>query len=285
MNADTPVNRTYCLGARGAANWLSSPTRNLRIVVAVLLTVSSSILNAQTTGDDAPKFDVASVKPNKSGEASLSLDVQPGGRFIATNIPLKQLIRAAYTLQLHQIVGAPSWVDAERFDIKAVSSRDLTVDTPWTPGGRYAIVQLMVQALLADRFKMVGRVEERAAQGYALVVNRPGVGPKLTPAKVPCEATCGVQSGPGRLSARGVPMPTLAEFLSQLTGRLVVDATGLAVNYDFDLRWTPDAQLQADSDSPSIFTALQEQAGLRLQSRRVQMNVLVIASIDRPTPD
>jgi uncharacterized protein (TIGR03435 family) len=94
-----------------------------------------------------------------------------------------------------------------------------------------------------------------------------------------------MHAGPGTLAARNVPMPTLAEFLSQLTGRLVVDATGLKSNYDFDLQWTPDTQLQPDSDTPSIFTAVQEQTGLRLESRRTRMNVLVIDSIDRPTPD
>jgi uncharacterized protein (TIGR03435 family) len=251
---------------------------------AAFAALSTAALLAQSR-PDAPVFDVASVKANKSGDASLRLDIQPGGRFLATNIPLKQFIRAAYTLQLHQIADAPSWVDSERYDITAISDRDLTVSSPWTPGGRYAVVQLMMQSLLAERFKMVSHLEERQAQGYELVLHRPGDRSRLTPAKGPCETGCGMRPGPGALAARGVPMPTLAEFLSQVTGRLVTDGTGLAGVFDLDLRWTPEAQLRPDSDAPSIFTALQEQLGLRLEPRRAPLTVLVVDSIDRPTPD
>jgi uncharacterized protein (TIGR03435 family) len=108
---------------------------------------------------------------------------------------------------------------------------------------------------------------------------------KLAPAKRPCDAACGMRPGPGILAARGVPMPRLAEFLSQVTGRFVIDATGLAGTFDLELRWTPEAQLRPDSEAPSIFTALQEQLGLRLDSRRALETVLVIDSIERPTPD
>lgn len=252
---------------------------------AAFVVLSTAALLAQSPRSDAPAFEVASVKANTSGDASLRLDIQPGGRFIAANIALKQFIRAAYTLQLHQIADAPSWVDSERFDITAISDRDLTVSSPWTPGGRYAVVQLMMQSLLTDRFKMVSHLEERQAQGYDLVLHRPGDRTKLTPAKGACDTGCGMRPGPGVLAARSVPMPTLAEFLSQVTGRLVTDGTGLAGTFDLDLRWTPEAQLRPDSDAPSIFTALQEQLGLRLDPRRAPLTVLVIDSIDRPTPD
>jgi uncharacterized protein (TIGR03435 family) len=256
-----------------------------RIVTVAVMAMATATLQGQTARRDSPAFEVASVKPNKSGDASLRLDIQPGGRFIAANIPLKQFIRAAYTLQLHQIADAPAWVDSERFDITAISDRDLTVSTPWTPGGRYALVQLMMQSLLADRFKMVSHIEERQAQGYELVLHRPGDSSKLTPANRPCETACGMRPGPGTLAARGVPMPTLAEFLSQVTGRLVTDGTGVAGNFDLDLKWTPEAQLRPDSEAPSVFTALQEQLGLRLEPRRGPLTVLVVDSIDRPTAD
>ena len=124
------------------------------VLPLIYTTVAVSVVNvavfAQTA--DAPAFEVASVKPNDRGEPGLRLDIQPGGRFLAIHIPLKQLVRAAYTLQLWQIVGAPGWMDSDRFDITANAGRDITVTTPWTPGGKFALVQLMLQSLLADRF-------------------------------------------------------------------------------------------------------------------------------------
>lgn len=256
-------------------------------LVALLLAVGSVVpagAQSRETGD--PRFEVASIKRNDSGDATIGFEIRPGGRVVATNIPLKQFIRAAYTLQLYQIIGAPSWVDSERFDITAISDRDLRDSRPWMPGGTYLAVQVMMQSLLADRFGMVAQMEEREAQSYALVLNKAGDSRKLTPAKTPCDVNCGMRPAPGRLSARHVPLPTLAEFLSQVTGRLVVDASGLLGDFDLDLRWTPEGQPEAvDVDAPSIFTALQEQVGLRLEARRASIPMLVIDSIGRPTPD
>jgi uncharacterized protein (TIGR03435 family) len=233
-----------------------------------------------------PQFEVASVKPNTSGLPGFGVNVQPGGRFVATNVPLNQLIRLAYTLQLFQIVDAPGWVASERFDVNAVTDRDITVTAPWTPGSRYLLPQLMVQALLADRFKMVAHTETREAPVFALVIADASRGPAepLRSPAVDCGAECGMRIGQGTLRARGVPMRQLAEFLSQVTGRLVTDATGLSDRYDLDLRWSPDPQAAVD-DAPSIFTAVQEQLGLRLEARRGPIPVLVIDSIERPTPD
>jgi uncharacterized protein (TIGR03435 family) len=254
-------------------------------VLAVLAVCAGFVASAgaQSGGPGHLTFDVASVKRNGSGDPSIGFQVGPGGRFVAANIPLKQFIRAAYTLQLYQIVDAPPWVDAERFDITAVSDRDLTDSRPWIPGAPYLAVQAMMQSLLADRFKLVAGLEERDAPGYALVPAKGGDASRLRPAKMPCEGTCGMRPAPGRLTARGVPLPTLAEFLSQVIGRLVVDDSGLKGEFDLDLRWSPDGQ--PDADAPSIFAALPEQAGLRLEPRRARHTVLVVKSIDRPSPD
>jgi uncharacterized protein (TIGR03435 family) len=252
----------------------------------VLLAVCAGFVvstGAQSRGPGDLTFDAASVKRNGSGDPAIGFQAGPGGRFAATNIPLKQFIRAAYTLQLYQIVDAPAWVDSERFDVTAVSDRDLTDSRPWRPGAPYLAVQSMMQALLADRFKLVAHEEERDAPGYALVLNRAGDGSKLRSAKKPCEGSCGMRPAPGRLAARGVPLPTLAEFLSQLTGRLVTDESGVQGEFDLDLRWSPEGQ--PDADAPSIFAALPEQAGLRLEPRRVRHKVLVVESIERPAFD
>jgi uncharacterized protein (TIGR03435 family) len=231
-------------------------------------------------------FEVASVKANRSGDAAMSFDIQPGGRLSATNIPLKQLIRAAYTLQLYQIVDAPAWIDSERFDVMAVADRDITIAAPWNPTAPFAPAQLMLQALLTDRFRMVARRDTREGQTYALVVDTPedrrGT---LRAAASPCVPGCGMQIGAGSLRARQVALPQVAELLSQLTGRLVSDETRLTGPFDLDLRWTPEAQAAGNGDAPSLFTAVREQLGLRLDARRGPVPVLVIESIERPTPD
>jgi len=258
-------------------------TRGSLCLIVGLIIVVAAPLGAQTTTPRL-QFDVASVKPNTSGDPGLRLDVQPGGRFVASNIPLKQFIRAAYTLQLYQIVNAPAWVDAERFDITAVADRDITVTTGWTPGS-FAPVQLMMQSLLADRFRMTAHNETRQSLVYSLVTDKANrdAATKLRAAAPDCASNCGMRVAAGSLTARKVPLRQVAELLSQLTGRLVTDDTGLAGDFDLDLQWNPDSQVA--TDSPSIFTAVQEQLGLRLESRRSPLTVLVIDSIARPTPD
>lgn len=251
---------------------------------ALVVLASVAVRGAQSGDVERPKFDVASVKPNKSGEGVIRLEIQPGGRFAATDFPLKQFIRAAYTLQLYQIVDAPSWLESERFDIIAVSNRDLREGASWTPGGHFAPVQLMMQSLLADRFNFRAHFEERQTQVYALVRDERNPAAKgLLPAKA-CGTDCRMQIGSGTLRAPRARLPEFCELLSQLTGRLVTDATGLEGSFEINLRWTPESQ-EATSDAPSLFTALPEQLGLRLEARRGPVRMLVIDSVDRPTSD
>lgn len=255
------------------------------IRVIALLVLAATIVRAQSSDAERPRFDVASVKPNTNSEGVIRFAIQPGGRLVATDIPVKQLVRAAYTLQLYQIVDAPSWTESERFDITAVTERELREDNvTWSPGGKYALVQLMMQSLLAERFNFRAHFEERQGQVYALVLDDTDRAAKgLAPAR-PCGTDCGMQIGSGSLRAPNVELPLLAELLSQLTGRPVTDATGLAGAFAITLRWTPESQ-EANSDAPSLFTALQEQLGLRLDARRGPIRMLVIDSVNRPTPD
>ena len=169
--------------------------RHLRYCTIALVVVGTAAASAQSVWPARPQFDLVSVKPNKGGDAGLRLGVIPG-RFTAINFPLRQFIRAAYTLQVYQIVGAPSWVDSERFDITGLTDRDLTAPVVWTPG-KYAPMQLMMQSVLADRFKMVAHFTERTAQMYALVVPSPAsTAGKLVATERQCPATCGMQLGP-----------------------------------------------------------------------------------------
>jgi uncharacterized protein (TIGR03435 family) len=224
-----------------------------------------------------------SVKPNKSGESALRFDIQPGGRLVAVNMPLKQFIRAAYTLQLYQIADVPGWVDSERFDISAVTERNLAAPTVWTPG-KFAPVQLMMQSVLADRFKMAAHMERRDAPTYSLVL-RSRDASKLIPGEGACPPNCGMKIAPGSLSARNVPLAQFAELLSQQTGRLVTDATGLTGGFDFEVHWTPDFVQPSTADAPALFTALQEQLGLKLEPSRGPVDMLVVEHIESPTPD
>ena len=252
-------------------------------VFRVLFSVSSAL--AQAPDSDRPVFDVVSVKANRSQDAAMQFDLQAGGRLVVVNIPLRQFIRAAYTLQTYQI-DAPSWTDAERFDITALTTRELAGPIVWTPG-QFAPLQLMMQAVLADRFGMAAHMEDRESQGYALVVRTPpDVSGGLLPAAEACGTTCGMKIAAGSVRARRVPLRQFAELLSQLTGRLVIDATGLNGSFDFDMEWRPEPDTASGgSDKPSLFTAVQEQLGLRLEPRRLPVPTLVVDSIERPSPD
>jgi uncharacterized protein (TIGR03435 family) len=255
-----------------------------------------------------PEFEVASVKPNKSGENFVRIQ-GPAGRFTATNVPVRLLIRTAYRLQDFQIVGGPAWLNTDRFDVVAKSEEGATQDQ----------TALMLRALLADRFKLAVHNEMRELPIYALVPargdGRPG--PQLRPAAADCTSArgrvagpppgpppaagrpaCGSRMAPGNIAAGGVTMATFAASLSQFVNRTVVDRTGLTGSYDLDLQWTPEQMPQLppgaerpaflppiDPNGPSIFTAVQEQLGLKLDSQKGPVDVLVIDHLEQPTED
>jgi uncharacterized protein (TIGR03435 family) len=250
-------------------------------------------------------FEAASVKVNKSGEA--------GGRFggrvgqmVVTNYTLRDIIRNAYGVQRYQIVGGPDWLAQDRFDI--------TAKVP--DGAPQAQALLMMQTLLADRFKLRIRRDTRDLPIYALVVARSDgrLGPKMRPASVDCAAlaaarsrgenptlppptgdrpVCGAQANPGRLMVGGYSLTDFARNLGGFAGRPVVDRTGLKGGYDFELLWTPDeappvgVTLPAwyDPNGPSLVTAVQEQLGLKMEATTGPVDVLVIDSAERPTED
>lgn len=276
-------------------------------------------LMAQAPATDTAKlaFDVASVKPNKSGDMRVSLGIQPGGRFTATNVSLRALIRSAYQLQDFQLVGGPDWIASERFDIIAKAMGDVPSRPPW---GQPGPMQFMLQTLLEERFKLSMHRERRELPVYELVLARTDgkLGPQLRVSTVDCaamaaargrggapppgppspgERPCGIRMMGGRLAGGGFPLSQLATTLSQFVQRVVLDRTGLTGSFDFDLTFTPDQLPQGppppgapplppiDPNGPSIFTALQEQLGLKLESTRGPVEVLVIDRVEQPTPD
>ena len=284
----------------------------LRLVVAAVTLSALAVLAAQAPAGDAyhPVFDTASVKPNKSGDGRVALRGQPGGVFTAINMTAQGLIQFAYRVQAFQVSGGPDWMRTDRFDVNAKAGANV-------PPGQG---QLMMQALLADRFKLAIHKESKEGQVYALVMAKNGgkPGPQLKPSDC-APPTPGPQAAPpngsnpcglarvglGLFQGQGVPIAQLLNFFSNLTNRAVIDRTGLSGTFDVDLKWAPDPALggagpfgglppgppgaapppPSQSDAPEIFTAIQEQLGLKLDSQRGPVDVLVIDHVEQPTAD
>jgi uncharacterized protein (TIGR03435 family) len=294
----------------------------MRIVAAVGFGAIFAAISAQAQAPPAPQphFEVASIKPNKSGDPHGTISAQAGGRYVAVNVTLLQLAAQAYGLQSSQLAGGPEWTRTDRFDVVAKADRDIqSADASVVS---FSPLQLMLQALLADRFKLGVRTESREMSIYALVLARADrtLGPNMRPSSTDCTAqltargraggpppgppsfneplTCGLRMGHGRLSAIDATVAQLLPSLSNTVQRVVQDRTGLTGRYYMEMSWTPDRLPQApasgsapstlppvDPHGSSIFTALQEQLGLKLESARAPVDVLVIDRVDRPTPD
>ena len=256
----------------------------------------------------APSFEVASIKTNTSGDGRVLMRPQPGGRLSLVNVPLRLMIGFAYRVQDFQIVAGPDWLGTTRFDVVAKAEAGNPSQDE---------LRLMLRSLLADRFKLVVRPSTREMPTYSLVPARgdgkPGVqlrksdancsGPASAPSAPPAPGQippCESMVGFGNLKARGTTLPALAAGLSIFAGRIVVDRTGLAGAYDVDLNWTPDqiprpagggdqpVQVNGaaiDPNGPSLFTALQEQLGLKLESSKGPVDVLVVERAEKPTED
>lgn len=235
-------------------------------------------------------FEVASVRPNKSGALNSSTSGR-GGSFTATNVTAYQLIIYAYRLRPFQLASGPRWIGSDRFDIQARPPENAKPDNP-----------AMTRALLRDRFKLVAHTETKQEQVYALVLARGDgrLGPQLKPSTQNCAAAqpgtpspCGMNTSTndttGRLVGTGQSMEQLAAALGGFgLNRMVLDRTGLTGSFDIELKWTPDnarTTSAQSNDAPSIFAALQEQLGLRLDSQRGPVEFLVVDSIERPTAD
>lgn len=263
-----------------------------RIAVVLVAVICAPILTAQ---QPAPAFEVASVKPNiTDGEPSMS--VPPRGSVAIVNVPLENVIVNAYGVPAFRVVDAPAWITRERFDISAKIPDDAA------PGQQRS----MLQSLLEGRFKLRVRRETRDQPIYTVVIARSDgrLGPRLKQSSAdcaaaaksaspltfspdgPCAALFGVGPAGGRIISKGQPLARVISALSMAVSRGVVDRTGLQGPFDVELEWSSDVGTGAtNSNTPSIFTALQEQLGLRLEPSRGPVEVLVIDSVERPTPD
>ena len=315
---------------RGHAGQELKSWKKTALATAGVLTVAAPLMiglrsapplraQSSTTVDAVgPAFDVVSIKPNKSGDPGLGgLGFQPSGRFSATRVSARELIRVAYTqrpFEQPQLSDGPSWLDSERFDIEAKAE-----GLPPIPEVFIGQMRLMLRSLLHERFRLAVHTETRELPIYALVIARGDgkTGQQLRHSEIDCAALrkqsqngapspkpepgkgppCSVGPRPGHLTANAVTMPEFANVLSPFADRVVIDRTGLRGGFDLLLTWTPSPgeyrgpggdepdSDRSTTDGPSIFTALQEQLGLKLESTRGPVDVLVINSVQRPSSD
>lgn len=222
-------------------------------------------------------FEVASIKPNASGDNRIMIRMAPGGRFTATGITLKQLIAQAYGVRDSQVSGGPGWISADRFDIQAKGPDGMPDRVP------PEVLRPMLRALVEERFQLETHKETKEMPVYALVPGKGGA--KLTPSAA--EGQPQMRMGRGQVSGKKVPMAMLAQQLAIVLGRNVIDKTGMKGDFDFTLEWTPEpgqgGPPPADSSGPTIFTAVQEQLGLKLEADKGPVDIIVIDSVSKPT--
>ncbi len=249
-----------------------------RLRATTMFFIAVPLLALRLVAQATPAFEAASVKPNTSGERRQSQRTD-GRIYRATNVPARTLILQAYGLMFDgfRLVGAPDWTNFERYDVTATMPEN-TDPTQMRP---------LLRALLADRFKLVTHTEVRDSPAYALVFARKDkrLGPNLRASSADCGSkqsdpeACHLSIGE-EIKGRGQSMDSLARTLLQFVGRTVVDQTGLAGNFDFEIR---ASELAGDEQLPSIFTAITEQLGLKLESTRAPVELVVVDSMDRAT--
>ena len=274
--------------------------------VGAILTMATtlSVVFAQTPAEQGPAFDVVSIRRNTTDDPDVRFTILPGGRLLGIAVQPIFLIRQAYEVQPGQILGEPDWVTSERYDITATM-----------PGGAAlsrAALPALLRRVLADRFQLVTRRDSRQLPVYRLLVARADrqLGENLLQSPIDCEnvvgrggapraadeptptnrfgmTACGISANPGHILISGWPLSTLTRQLATPLGRVVVDDTGLSGSWDLELRYAPDAgrapaAASAESDLPLV-TALQDQLGLKLESSRAEVDVILVDRIQRPS--
>jgi uncharacterized protein (TIGR03435 family) len=274
-----------------------------RFFRAALLAGAAAILSAQ---DTRPQFEVASIKPSAGGPGSMFGSRGPG-MFNTENTPFKMLMAQAYRVKGFQISGGPSWINSDGYTITAKTSGEETQKE------RFEKMMLMLQVLVEDRFQLRFHRETRDMPVYALTVAKSGKLPPANcvqydekhrpappaPGQPPirfCGNVRGGRNGPNStMDAWGISTADLIQWLSNATGRTIVDKTGFTGTFDVKLEYLPEmaqgAQPMGDgapppaveNAAPSLFTALQERLGLKLESERGPVEILVIDRVERPT--
>jgi uncharacterized protein (TIGR03435 family) len=248
--------------------------------IAFAATFAIGVLRAQSATAAAPAIEVSTVKPSDYPGTSIGL---PGRTLTTRGTTLKDVIQWAYNVHPRQVLGGPGWIGTDKYDIVAKPEGGVFLDVEQ--------IRLMLRTLMADRFQLRLRHETRELPVYALTIGKDG--PKM---KVRTEGDGGAPfslliGGP-RWPVRNAPMALIVSVLQMaVLDRPVLDKTGLTGNFDFDLVWTPDetqfggrgASMPGDPDAPNIFTAFQEQLGLKLEPQKALVDVLVIDGVEKPS--
>jgi len=228
----------------------------------------------------APAFEVASVKVSQAPPGDSSYDTTPG-RIHIVNRTLKSCIQIAYHVKEAQVSGGPKWLDSDRYDINAKA--------PGPAGDRE--IEAMLQSLLAERFQLALHRETKVTSGYALVVAKSGL--RIQP--VETDGPHRTSTHRGQMTAERISLPRLATNLSNLAGAIVNDETQISGVFSFTLSWTPEERPRVPAaggdapppvveapSGPTLFAALQEQLGLKLEPRKVPLEMLVIDRAEKP---
>jgi uncharacterized protein (TIGR03435 family) len=310
------VNGTRCCGVYYQG--LMGIAKTLSLIVLGMAVVAIPLLS-QAPGAARPSFEVASVKPSDPGQRGSSIMNQPGGRLVIRAVPLRALITFAYRVRDFQISGGPGWVTTDRWDMEARAEEGSITppNGPPDPNTPDAMA-IRLQSLLEDRFQLKFHRETRDLPIYELSLAKGGLKLKLSEDQTPYQPPergappppplqrggamprFSMRMGRGNLEGVAMDIPNIVQAFSSQLGRTVVDKTGLKGLYDFKLQWTPDTVAQGgpgglagpggpeaappiDPNGPSIFTAIQEQLGLKLDSTKGPVEVLVIDNVRKPT--
>ena len=273
----------------------ASRTRIAASVAVLLLFAAASALTprwivfAQQSGAPRPlEYEVSSIRPNPGGDFPYTFHIEPNGTLAATGITLKRLMMTGYRHQGYRIVGGPAWVDSQRWDVRAKSSlsRAVTGDES----------SQMLRTMLAERFQIHIHSETRSLPIYELVVDRKGSKLRRVDGS---KTKLRIETANGLIRFTKATTATFASQLGYALGQPVINKTGISGEFSFDLEWTPvpgedggpatsglspetPEPPPAIADGPSIFTAITEQLGLRLESGRGPVEVLVIDSAEKP---
>jgi uncharacterized protein (TIGR03435 family) len=251
----------------------------MKLVLLAIVTAMAALAQPRL------EFEVAAIKPASPDAQGTRFSMQPGGALVISNATLKQIIMQAYQLREFQLEGGPNWAGSEQFDIRATNESFTTLE-----GLKQADLEgirdrtlTRARNLLADRFGVVLRREMREQAVYALTVAKSGSKLKPTEFDVLKRSTS-VRNGDGgrvQIKVLSLDMASFVRTLAGILERAVVDRTDLTGNYDFEVEWVQD--LNKVDDGPSVFTAMQEQLGLRLEATRAPVEVYVIEKAEHPS--
>jgi len=240
------------------------------------LGISASLDQAppeEPQGPRATHFDVAVIKSADPNLPNMNFMFGPGGTFNGTKLTVKFLIEQAYGLRASQISGGPAWIDSTQFDIKGKLDGQISEPGSW---------KVPMQKLLAERFQLKFHMATKEMTAYALVVGKNG--PKFKETSDETGRRGRARMGRGMLDGPAITMQQLTEDLARSVERVIVDQTGLTGKYKIKLEWDDEAMPAESGDAaPSLFTALQNQLGLKLEKRKLPVPLLIVDRLEKPT--